>query len=81
MSYNITLDEAQIKELNTALRILHSRRDNQLKYMANKRSNKLVNPKKRKANKLFLIINDKLELVEHTNRANSDSDELEPQQK
>jgi hypothetical protein len=52
--YTISFDEKELKELNTALRIMHNRRDNQYKYVAcNKKSDKPPNRKTKK----YLTIN------------------------
>ena len=62
--YTILLNEKELKEINTALRIMHTRRDNQYRYVSvNKVSDK---PPNRKPNK-FLTINkddkNKLEFI------------------
>ena len=64
--FMISLNDKDLKEINTALRIMHARRDNQYKYLKNKNQNK--NPDKipnRKPNKyLTLNIDDgKLEYI------------------
>ncbi len=62
--YTISFDEKELKEINTALRIMHNRRDNQYKYVSvNKLSEK---PPNRKPNKYLTINKDdksKLEFI------------------
>jgi len=65
-TYSISFNVKQIDEINTALRIMHTRRDNQNKYLDKKTptTDKPKTTKKRKQ-KLFLsIVNDTLQYTE-----------------
>jgi len=64
-TYTISFDEKQIDEINTALRIMYIRRDNQNKYMVKKSTTDKPKTTKKRKQKLFLsIVNDTLQYIE-----------------
>ena len=64
-TYTISFDVKQIDEINTALRIMHNRRDNQHRYLVNKLTSEGDKPKKCRKTKSFLsIVNDTLQYTE-----------------
>jgi hypothetical protein len=64
-TYSISFDEKQIDEINTALRIMYLRRDNQNKYAIKKSTTDKPKTTKKRKQKLFLsIVNDTLQYTE-----------------
>ncbi len=64
-TYSISFNESQIDEINTALRIMHNRRDNQHKYLDKKPpTDKPKTTKKRKTKSFLSIVNDTLQYTE-----------------
>jgi hypothetical protein len=64
-TYTISFNENQIDEINTGLRIMHTRRDNQNKYLLAKHSTDKPKQVKKRKPKFFLsIINDTLQYTE-----------------
>jgi len=65
-TYTISFDVKQIDEINTALRIMHNRRDNQHRYLVNKLTSEGDKPKKckRKTKSFLSIVNDTLQYTE-----------------
>jgi hypothetical protein len=65
-TYTISFDVKQIDEINTALRIMHNRRDNQHRYLVKKLTLEGDKPKKckRKTKSYLSIVNDTLQYTE-----------------